>query len=796
MSLCFLIFGFSYLFRTVTLASVYSDLLHNYMNEAELTYYFQTANKNEVPYYEVVFLPPTTWSSDDNFTSNEVIEYNFSAFNRLIGLKLKRNENILGPSFKTYIHDENGTKMLKSAPYNCHYLHVDSDTVAAISFCPPKAMQGLIFLDNTTLEVHPLSETLKRIRKRHAISESTYDKQNVPYLVKRAYFDSKAGYDDIFPVSGNVLIQNQDIQEDFDDILANPYDYYTITRKRRTTLELALFFDEAAYKIFAPHFNYDDSALQNMLLAYINGVQALYHHPSLGTSLELVLVRLDVMKIQPRAMPHYGGERGKLLDSFCLYQASIKPEGDSNPEHWDMGLYVSGLDFYAYENGRKSGVTMGLATVGGVCLDKYACVIAEFGTTNAFGKPYPSAGFTSVYILAHEIGHNLGMHHDSTGNSCPKEGYIMSPSRGVNGETQWSTCSAQVMSNLGWAKCLLDSGKSTYSKDHSRFLDIPGQVFTAKKQCEVLLRDKDAKVSPSQALSSICYSLQCKTPNRSGYYLAGPALDGTQCGNGKYCYGGQCVAKQLPQPAEVVLGGWSQWKRGSCTSGCIDKGRGAYISRRECNNPKPINTDQGCDGPNIQFGFCTDNSICNNKRRSPVDYASAKCKQFSKLLPELDPKGIGLQSPHEQARVWTGCAIYCKRADSGAFYTPRIELNDLGVSPYFPDGTWCHKDSSNLNYYCVQHHCIAENIKFTKNHPIDLNDIPFAQNALPRFKLPQQVKNYFSLDKNGNPLETSIKKPFDIIKEEDWETKDYVELPDIKKRFEILQQEMNSLYFI
>lgn len=63
------------------------------------------------------------------------------------------------------------------------------------------------------------------------------------------------------------------------------------------------------------------------------------------------------------------------------------------------------LDFFAYENGRKSGVTMGLATVGGVCLGKYACVIAELGTTNVFGKPYPSAGFTSVYILAHEIGH-------------------------------------------------------------------------------------------------------------------------------------------------------------------------------------------------------------------------------------------------------------------------------------------------------------------------------------------------------------------------------------------------------
>lgn len=112
-----------------------------------------------------------------------------------------------------------------------------------------------------------------------------------------------------------------------------------------------------------------------------------------------------MMKSQPKELPHYNGERSKLLDSFCDYQKEINPPGDNNPNHWDMALYVSGLDFYAMENGRKSGVTMGLATVGGVCIDKYACVIAELGTTNAFGKPYPSAGFTSVYIMAHEIGH-------------------------------------------------------------------------------------------------------------------------------------------------------------------------------------------------------------------------------------------------------------------------------------------------------------------------------------------------------------------------------------------------------
>lgn len=75
-----------------------------------------------------------------------------------------------------------------------------------------------------------------------------------------------------------------------------------------------------------------------------------------------------------------------------------------------------------------------MAPVGGVCHFDHNCVIVEFGVNNQFGKPYPSTGFASVFILAHEIGHNLGMTHDAVGNSCDKEGFLMSASRGFVGE--------------------------------------------------------------------------------------------------------------------------------------------------------------------------------------------------------------------------------------------------------------------------------------------------------------------------------------------------------------------------
>ena len=42
-------------------------------------------------------------------------------------------------------------------------------------------------------------------------------------------------------------------------------------------------------------------------------------------------------------------------------------------------------------------------------VSSYGCVIGEMGVRDHNDKPYPSTGFTSVYVMAHEIGHNLGM---------------------------------------------------------------------------------------------------------------------------------------------------------------------------------------------------------------------------------------------------------------------------------------------------------------------------------------------------------------------------------------------------
>ncbi|XP_038208289.1 A disintegrin and metalloproteinase with thrombospondin motifs adt-2-like isoform X1 [Zerene cesonia] len=711
---------------------------------------------------QVVYLPKPVpreaLSSSDSSQDTVPFPYSFKAFGRNFDLQLVPNRRLVSPQFRVW--SERGEEdPLSDVDANCHFLHSGPGTVAAFSACKDHAFHGLIVTENSTYEVRPLSrgagraEPARQGRSAHIIRRAT-----PPPLT----------HDDARPLRHSPR---------------RPRVHPSKPAPSSYTIEIALFLDQSAYKIFHPYLNYNEVDLRDMLLAYINGVQALYHHPSLGTRIQLSLVRLTLLRTQPRELPAHA-ERGRLLDSFCAYQRSLNVEDDDDPQHWDMALLLSGLDFYSEEGGRRNGVTMGLAPVGGVCLPAHACVVSEFGTTDTLGRPYPSAGFTSVYILAHEIGHNLGMHHDGSGNSCTREGYIMSPSRGTNGEATWSHCSARVVADLQWATCLFDSEDDLDTPNelqHGKFGGYPGVTWGAKKQCEVLLRDKDAV--PVDGGSNLCAQLTCRTPHRAGFYYSGPALPGTSCGNGKWCEGGACQSMEPSyKPSAVPSGGdtWSAWSSGECRSGCTQRGRGALERRRSC---PPAAT---CDGASYDVALCDDTKVCGKKTRvSANDLAARKCTEYARMLPELDPRGGGLQAPHDPTRMWMGCAIFCRRAAGGGFYAPRVELNDAGLDPYFPDGTWCHHDGS-TNYYCLQHHCLPENFKMTAQYHIwelPSEDVGGPFNARARAAPDDDdalaaLRSYLSLDETGTPYaRAAIPPQMPEEPEDNWEVMDYVDIP-------------------
>ncbi|CAH2050237.1 unnamed protein product, partial [Iphiclides podalirius] len=591
---------------------------------------------------QVVYLPallPREAQSTSNDVEDVPLPYSFDAFGRSFDLQLVPNRRLVSPQFAVW--SEQGQEApLSAIDTSCHYLHAGPTTVAAFSACKDHTLHGLIVTDNSTYEVRPLPLGAgARWRAQDGGGRTAH-------VIRRAPPPP--------PSDDDARYFRPRVRRPRRPRLDTP-------TPAKYTIEVALFLDEAAYRLFYPFLNHNEADLRDMLLAYVNGVQALYHHPSLGTRIQLSLVRLTLLRSQPSELPPHA-ERGRLLDYFCAYQRSLNVDDDEDPQHWDMALLLSGLDFYAEEGGRRNGVTMGLAPVGGVCLPAHACVVSEFGTSDLLGRPYPSAGFTSVYILAHEIGHNLGMHHDGTGNSCARDGFIMSPSRGTHGEATWSRCSAKVAADLQWATCLMDGGDDDeevpHELRHERFGGAPGVVWDSKKQCEVLLRDKDAAPvsAPSGAGDAgegegTCAQLVCRSPHRLGFYYAGPALPGTPCGLRKWCQGGECVAaepagaEQTPAPSGPGEA-WGGWRGGACRSGCTVRARGAQERRRTCA------TGSVCEGAAYDVTLCDDTKVCGKKKRvGPNEFAARRCGEYAASLPALDARGGGLQAPHDPTTV-------------------------------------------------------------------------------------------------------------------------------------------------
>ncbi|KAK9873745.1 hypothetical protein WA026_002100 [Henosepilachna vigintioctopunctata] len=183
------------------------EALHDHMTESELAYYFQDMQKIELPKYDIVYLPTVEAITEadrfDGTEKEEMIDYTFSAFDQPVSLKLKRNKNLLAPNFKTFIRNgDESVKILPKYTKNCHYLHKDEISVAAISSCQPQSVQGIIIMNNETLEIHPLTQRLQtvlKLREPLLDSVSNFDlDEKVPHLVKRASKIPAGALDDVF----------------------------------------------------------------------------------------------------------------------------------------------------------------------------------------------------------------------------------------------------------------------------------------------------------------------------------------------------------------------------------------------------------------------------------------------------------------------------------------------------------------------------------------------------------------------------------------------------------------------
>ncbi|VEN43849.1 unnamed protein product [Callosobruchus maculatus] len=440
------------------------------------------------------------------------------------------------------------------------------------------------------------------------------------------------------------------------------------------------------------------------VLAMVNAVQLLYHDPSLGRPVNFVLKRLEIMKEEAPGLLR-PPDIDRFLSNFCNWQRTKNPAGDREPLHWDHALILTGLDLYVRgKHGKISNQVVGLAPVAGMCTATSSCTVNE------------GRHFESVYVVAHEIGHNLGMRHDGplADNDCDPSSYIMSPTLG-SGKITWSSCSKRYLQKFldtPQSRCLLDHGSSAGQLDHTAEGALPGERFDANQQC-MLKYGRGSKHSTQQPLNDVCRDLHCERERYT--WTSHPALEGTMCGSSMWCRGGRCIAKSTTsqtnsaftqQSANLRLGqingGWGRWKPYSeCASGCLfsEEGRlkagstGIMVSERTCNNPRPQGSGTKCEGSSTRYSTCNAQQCADVPRLTIREFADQICNRASDV--DKDLTGSGMQKISSDAEE--ACLVWCQKRHGGT--------KSRGWT--FPDGTACQTRRNRYGKvsYCIKGRC-------------------------------------------------------------------------------------------
>uniref|UniRef100_A0AAZ3R6Y8 Peptidase M12B domain-containing protein n=1 Tax=Oncorhynchus tshawytscha TaxID=74940 RepID=A0AAZ3R6Y8_ONCTS len=407
--------------------------------------------------------------------------------------------------------------------------------------------------------------------------------------------------------------------------------------------------------------------VESYVLAVMNIVSGLFHDASIGNPINIVVVRLILLEKEEEDLKitHHADNS---LSSFCKWQKRLNVKGEEHAVHHDVAVLLTRKDICTAIN--KPCETLGLSHVAGMCQPHRSCSISE------------DTGLPLAFTVTHELGHNFGIQHDGNGNDCEpigKRPFIMSPQLLYGTSTpSWSRCSRQYITRFldrGWGWCLDDPPMRDV-------LDLnsvpPGVLYSAAHQCRLQYGSGSLLCDD---VDNVCSTLWCTVGTTCHSKLDG-AVDGTRCGEDKWCFDGECVA--VGHQPESVKGGWAPWSEWSaCSRTC---GAGVQNAQRDCVNPVPKYGGKYCVGERRRY------KICNSTRCPPnqPSFRLIQCSHFNTML----YKGKFYKWVQVNNRV-NPCELHCR---------PLNEYFSEKMLDAVIDGTQCYEGSLSRDM-CVNGIC-------------------------------------------------------------------------------------------
>ncbi|XP_078282954.1 A disintegrin and metalloproteinase with thrombospondin motifs 12-like [Rhinoraja longicauda] len=407
--------------------------------------------------------------------------------------------------------------------------------------------------------------------------------------------------------------------------------------------------------------------VQSYIFTIINMVASLFHHPSIGNAIHIVLVRLILLEEEEKELKiiHHADH---TLSSFCKWQNNMNPKRDSSPNHHDVAVLITRKDLCAGMN--RPCETLGLSHVSGICQPHRSCNVNE------------DSGLPVAFTIAHEIGHSFGMQHDGQANDCePMENYHFIMSRQLQYDQSplvWSHCSKDYITRFldrGWGFCLNDPP----SKQELTIPTIaPGVLYDVHHQCQLQYGPNSTFC---EEMDNICQTLWCSL-NGSCRSKLDAAADGTSCGEKKWCFNGECVAVgNRPAAVNGRWGAWNSWSH--CTRSC---GVGVQAAKRHCSNPVPKFGGKYCTGKRKRYRIC---NVPPCPQETPT-FRQMQCSEFNTVLYKNE-----LYSWIPVHQVANPCELHC-RPNEGQFSEKMLDA--------VLDGTSC-TETINSRDICINGIC-------------------------------------------------------------------------------------------
>ncbi|NXU58327.1 ADAM9 protein, partial [Turnix velox] len=504
-------------------------------------------------------------------------------------IHLEKNKELLPKDFTIYTYDQEGKLQLEhpNIQDHCHYQgYVEGtlDSVVALSTC--SGLRGLVTIGNVTYGIEPM--------------ESSSGSKHILYRLDNVKRE---------PTECGVTVEDHEKEHAEEN---HPPSMTQLLRSKRAVLhrtryvELFIVVDKEKFEDFGK----SETEVREHMVQLANFLDSMY----IMLNIRIVLVGLEIWKVEN--MISTEGGAGDVLANFVQWR--------------EKNLVLRRRHDSAQLVLKKSfGGTAGMAYVGTVCSKSHA------GGINVFGR-ISIQMFAS--IMAHELGHNLGMNHDDERVChCGASSCIMSS--GASGSRNFSSCSAE------------DFEKLTLNKGGSCLLNVPTPDETySVPYCGNKLVD------------------------------AGEECD---CGSPKECESDPCC-----EPGTCRLRAGAECAYGDCCKNCrlLPGGTECRASNNECDLPEYCNgSSQFCQPDfTVQNGHpChKDEAYCYN---GVCQYYDAQCQDIFGSKAKAAPKDCFTEVNSKGDR-FGNCGFHghdYKKCSSGNAMCGKLQCENVKTMPVF-----------------------------------------------------------------------------------------------------------------